>query len=135
MLAVRRVTEDGERPSEVMDSLGLCRTSIYLWLQRYKDQGLEVLVEKVSQGPEPKLSETLIRNFQAPLFNFFTWQCNQRSLLSRKGVSPAHIDLWRHVIGRWVRSTCVWPPFAGSIPADARWHFGPCPGLSGRRCS
>ena len=57
MLAVRRVTEDGERPSEVMDSLGLCRTSIYPWLRRYKDQGLEALVEKVSQGPEPKLSE------------------------------------------------------------------------------
>src|SRR5882762_3422223 len=57
MLAVRRVTEDGERPSEVMDSLGLCRTSIYPWLRRYKDQGLEALVEKISQGPEPRLSE------------------------------------------------------------------------------
>src|SRR5436309_377094 len=44
MLAVRRVTEDGERPSEVMDSLGLCRTSIYPWLRRYKDQGLETPV-------------------------------------------------------------------------------------------
>ena len=57
VLAVRRVTEDGERPSEVMDSLGLCRTSIYPWLRRYKDEGLEALVEKISQGPEPKLNE------------------------------------------------------------------------------
>ena len=57
MLAVRRVTEDGERPSAVMDSLGLCRTSIYPWLRRYKDQGMEALVEKISQGPEPRLSE------------------------------------------------------------------------------
>ena len=57
MLAVRRVTEDGELPSEVMDSLGLCRTSIYPWLRRYKDQGLEALVERVSQGPAPKLSQ------------------------------------------------------------------------------
>lgn len=57
LLAVRRVIEDGQRPSEVMDSLGLCRTSIYPWLRRYKDQGLEALVEKVSQGPEPKLSD------------------------------------------------------------------------------
>ena len=56
LLAVRRVMEDGERPSDVMDSLGLCRTSIYPWLRRYRDQGLEALVEKVSQGPEPKLS-------------------------------------------------------------------------------
>src|ERR1700691_6661435 len=57
LLAVRRVMEDGERPSDVMDSLGLCRTSIYPWLRRYRDKGLEALVEKVSQGPEPKLSE------------------------------------------------------------------------------
>src|ERR1700683_4479587 len=57
LLAVRRVIEDGERPSEVMDSLGLCRTSIYPWLRRYQDKGLEALVEKISQGPEPKLSD------------------------------------------------------------------------------
>ena len=57
VLAVRRVIEDGERPREVIDSLGLCRTSIYPWLRRYRDQGLEALAEKISQGPEPKLSE------------------------------------------------------------------------------
>src|SRR6266566_4976623 len=57
ILAVRRVMEDGERPSAVMDSLGLCRTSIYPWLRRYKDEGAEALAEKISQGPEPKLSE------------------------------------------------------------------------------
>lgn len=57
VLAVRRVTEEGERPSAVMDSLGLCRTSIYPWLRRYKKEGLEALAGKISQGPEPKLSE------------------------------------------------------------------------------
>lgn len=57
LLAVRRVIEDGEKPSEVMDSLGLCRTSIYPWLRKYKDKGLKALAEKVAQGPEPKLSE------------------------------------------------------------------------------
>ena len=56
-LAVRRVIEDGEAPSEVMKSLGLCRTSIYPWLRRYEDEGMEALVEKIAQGPEPKLSE------------------------------------------------------------------------------
>jgi transposase len=56
-LAVKRVVEDGEAPSEVMKSLGLCRTSIYPWLRQYKDQGMEALVEKIAQGPEPKLSE------------------------------------------------------------------------------
>jgi transposase len=57
MLAVKRVVEEGEAPSEVMKSFGLCRTSIYRWLRKYEDQGLEALVEKIAQGPEPKLAE------------------------------------------------------------------------------
>jgi transposase len=57
MLAIKRVVEDGEDPSVVMRSLGLCRTSIYPWLRSYNDQGLEALVEKISQGPEPKFSD------------------------------------------------------------------------------
>lgn len=55
--AVRRVVEGGERPSEVMRSFGLCRTTIYPWLRAFKDQGLEALVESIASGPEPKLSE------------------------------------------------------------------------------
>ena len=54
--AVRRVVEDGERPSEVMRSLGLCRTTIYPWLREFKDKGLEALVESIAQGPRPKLT-------------------------------------------------------------------------------
>jgi transposase len=56
-LAVKRVIEDGEAPSQVMESLGLCRTAIYPWLRRYQDKGMEALVEKIAQGPEPKLTE------------------------------------------------------------------------------
>jgi transposase len=56
-LAVKRVIEDGEAPSQVMESLGLCRTAIYPWLRRYRDKGMEALVEKIAQGPEPKLTE------------------------------------------------------------------------------
>jgi transposase len=55
--AVRRVIEDGERPSEVMESLGLCRTSIYPWLREYRDQGLEALAESIAQGPTPKMTD------------------------------------------------------------------------------
>ena len=56
-LAVKRVIEDGEAPSQVMKSLGLCRTTIYPWLRRYEDAGMQALVEKIAQGPEPKLTE------------------------------------------------------------------------------
>lgn len=57
MLAVRRVTSDGEAPSVVMESLGLCRTTIYRWLRRFEKKGLEGLVEKICQGPTPTLTE------------------------------------------------------------------------------
>lgn len=56
-LAVKRVIEDGEAPSAVMTSLGLCRTTIYPWLRRFEDKGMEALAEKIAQGPEPKLAE------------------------------------------------------------------------------
>ena len=56
-LAVKRVIEDGERPSDVMASLGLCRTSIYPWLREFKDKGWEALAESIAKGPEPKLTE------------------------------------------------------------------------------
>jgi len=55
--AVRRVMEDQEAPAAVMESMGLCRTSIYRWLRRYADDGWEGLVEQIAQGPEPKLSD------------------------------------------------------------------------------
>jgi transposase len=56
-IAVRRVTEDGERPSAVMDSLGLCRTTIYPWLREFKTHGLAALAESIATGPAPLLDE------------------------------------------------------------------------------
>jgi transposase len=55
--ACKRVLEDGEAPSVVATSLGFCRTSIYPWLRRAKDEGLDALVEKIAEGPDPKLTE------------------------------------------------------------------------------
>ncbi len=57
LVAVRRVVEDGEAPSDVMKSLGFSRTAIYPWLRRFEEDGLDALVERIAQGPEPKLSE------------------------------------------------------------------------------
>ena len=57
MVAVKRVLEGGEAAGEVSTSLGLCRTAVYPWLRKFKDQGWEGLVEQIAQGPEPKLNE------------------------------------------------------------------------------
>lgn len=55
LLAVRRVA-DGESPSEVMRSLGLCRTSIYPWLRKHWKQGAGALLMRKAGGPKPKLA-------------------------------------------------------------------------------
>jgi transposase len=55
-LAVRRVVEGGEQPSEVMRSLGLCRTSIYPWLRKYRKEGAEGLGSRKAAGRSGKLS-------------------------------------------------------------------------------
>jgi transposase len=57
LLAVRRVHEGGEKPSEVMRSLGLCRTSIYPWLRAAKKKGMGALKMRKAAGPKPKLTE------------------------------------------------------------------------------
>ena len=55
-LAVRRVVEGGEKPSAVMASMGLCRTSIYPWIRKARKNGLRALASRKSQGPKPLLS-------------------------------------------------------------------------------
>jgi len=57
IIAVRRVVEDKEKPSEVMRSLGLCRTSIYPWLRKHKKKGQPALLMRKASGPKAKLSE------------------------------------------------------------------------------
>lgn len=56
IMAVKRVKE-GERPSAVMKSYGLCRTTVYRWLRAEKRGGEEVLRSRRSTGRKPKLTE------------------------------------------------------------------------------
>ena len=55
LLAVRRVRA-GERPSDVMRSYGLCRTTIYKWLRAAQRGGEKALQSRKAPGPKPKLS-------------------------------------------------------------------------------
>lgn len=54
-LAVQRV-QDGERPSQVMASYGLCRTTIYKWLRAARRGGVKALRARKHPGPRPILS-------------------------------------------------------------------------------
>jgi transposase len=55
-LAIRRI-EQGERPSAVIGSLGLYRTSVYKWLRAYRKHGEAALASRKADGPTPKLTE------------------------------------------------------------------------------
>lgn len=54
-LAVRRVRA-GERPSAVMESYGLCRTTIYPWLRAEKRKGERGLAARKATGRPPELT-------------------------------------------------------------------------------
>src|SRR6059036_1330511 len=115
ILAVKRVVEDGEAPSGVMKSLGLCRTSIYPWLRRYEDQGMEALVEKIAQGPEPKLAEKqrqqvkrwiLGRDPRQYGFDFGLWS---RRIVQALIEEKLRIELGLTAVGRLLASLEITP--------------------------
>src|SRR5436309_12155020 len=54
-MAVERVRE-GERPSAVIKSYGLCRTTIYKWLRAVRRSGPEALKARKHPGRKPALS-------------------------------------------------------------------------------
>jgi transposase len=55
-MAVKRVLE-GETPSAVMMSYGLCRTTIYPWLRAHNSGGETSLQSRVSTGRPPTLTQ------------------------------------------------------------------------------
>jgi transposase len=60
-LALQRIKE-GEKPSEVMRSLKLCRTTIYKWQNKYKHNGKKSLKSTKAVGPKTKLNNLQQKN-------------------------------------------------------------------------
>jgi transposase len=56
-MAVRRVIEDGAKPSDIAEEYGFCRNYLYRWLKKFREEGLDALVERIALGPTPKLDE------------------------------------------------------------------------------
>jgi transposase len=144
ILAVKRVTEDGERPSAVMDSLGLCRTTIYPWLRDFKDKGLTALAEKIASGPEPLLTEAQRRQVRRWIigkdprqhgFDFGLWtrRIVQSLILERLGV-----DFCLTSVGKLLASLDITPqkPLRRAYERDPlaveRWRADTYPKLKKR---
>lgn len=114
-VAVRRVIEDHEKPSEVMKSLGLCRTTIYRWLRAYRLGGSEALQSSKASGPEPKLTEkqkvqvrqwVLGKDPRQYGFDFGLWT---RSIVSALIKSRMGITLGLTAVGRLLASLNITP--------------------------
>jgi len=56
-MAVRRVVEDGAKPSDIAAEYGFCRNYLYPWIKKFRDEGWDALVERIAAGPTPKLTE------------------------------------------------------------------------------
>jgi transposase len=115
ILAVKRVIEDKEAPSDVMKSLGLCRTTIYPWLRKHEDKGMEALVERIAQGPEPKLTEKQRQQVKRWIlgkdprqygFDFGLWS---RRIVQALIEEKMGIDLGLTAVGRLLASLDITP--------------------------
>jgi transposase len=115
MTAVRRVIEDGEKPSVVIRSMGLCRTSIYPWLRRFQDQGWEALASSIAQGPLPKLSEKQCLQVRKWIvgkdprqygFNFGLWT---RKIVGALIEKKFHIQVGLTAVGRLLATLEITP--------------------------
>src|SRR6266705_2776361 len=115
ILAVRRVVEDGEAPSVVMESLGFSRTAIYPWLRKFEQEGWDALVERIAAGPEPKLTEKQRQQVKRWIlgkdprqygFDFGLWSRRiVRALIEEK----LGIDLGLTAVGRLLASLDITP--------------------------
>ena len=115
LLAVRRVVEDGESPSEVMRSLGLCRTSIYPWLRRHKQPGPAARLLRPAGGPKPKLARQQRQQVRRGIigkdprqagFDFGLWT---RQIVARLIEEKLGVSLQLTAVGRWLASLGITP--------------------------
>lgn len=115
LLAVKRVLEDGEAPSEVMRSMGLCRTSIYPWLRQHKKKGEPGLRMRKACGPKPKLTEKQRQQVRRWIvgkdprqygFDFGLWT---RSIVAEMILSKFGVTLTLPAVGRLLASLEITP--------------------------
>ena len=115
ILAVRRVVEEKETPSVVMQSLGLCRTTIYPWLREFEEGGWEALAESIAQGPAPKLNEKQRQQVRRWIlgkdprqygFDFALWT---RRIVQALVKQKMGIDLGLTAVGRLLASLEITP--------------------------
>jgi transposase len=59
--AVRQIEDEGAHPEDVADALGMNRSTVFGWLAKYREGGVEALRAKPVPGRPPKLSGTQLQ--------------------------------------------------------------------------
>jgi transposase len=114
IMAVRRVRE-GERPSDVVRSYGLCRTTIYRWLRAARRGGEKSLKARKSSGPKRKLTDRQRQqvfrwiNGKDPRqygFDFGLWT---RQMVATLVADTFHVTLGLTAVGRLLHELGITP--------------------------
>ena len=142
-LAVRRV-KAGERPSAVIQSLGLCRTTIYKWLRAVKHGGEKALAARKASGrpgaltPKQKLQVRRWINGKDPRqygFDFGLWT---RQIVASLIEEKFAVSLGVTAVGRLLHELDITPqkPLRRAYERDpkaiARWTNEVFPALKKR---
>lgn len=147
LMAVRRVRE-GEAPSAVIKSYGLCRTTIYRWLRAARSGGEAALKARQHPGPPLKLSAAQMRTVRKWIcgndprqygFDFGLWTRKVVADLIRR---KFRIRLGVTAVGRLLARLQITPqkPLRRAYERDpiaiARWQQEEYPALKARakRC-
>ena len=134
----------GQRPSAVMKSFGLCRTTIYRWLRAYEKSGRKGLLASKHPGRAPKLSRKQKRqvarwiNGKDPRqygFDFGLWT---RKIVAELILQRFKIELGVTAVGRLLAEMGITPqkPLRRAYERDpkaiARWKEHEYPKLRAR---
>lgn len=114
IMAVRRVRE-GEAPSAVMKSYGLCRTTIYRWLRTESKSGKEGLKSRKGTGRPPKVTEKQRQKIRTWIngkdprqygFDFGLWT---RQIIAEMVREKMGIELGLTAVGRLLAEAGITP--------------------------
>ena len=114
IMACRRVRE-GEKPSDVIASYGLCRTSIYRWLRAERKRGEKALKSTKGTGRPPKLTDKQKKQVRRWIcgkdprqyaFDFGLWT---RQIISALIKERMRIELGLTAVGRLLAELNITP--------------------------
>lgn len=120
--------ETGKTVTEIANSAGVCRDTVYKWLDRYSTSGLSGLLPHPSGSPAGTHPSLLDKHIVAEIINVFDNEDDRiRSivhLLSKKNISVSHMSVYRYLVAKGK----IVPKHTRRRPRIPRLHVCDLPG-------